>query len=271
MNKIIYLIFLCLLSCEKFENNFHKDTHERFIYAYEVKLNVLNIKNKSIPKSTWFPIIELNLISKNYYNIKDCLFYYFSDDKNEIKWVQDTYDCNDPYQEGILYKTDKIELLEIDQNNLIIHFKNNVFKYPMINQLRKTKIKFQTDLYSHGLDETYESGLKIISPYIQDKFKRPLLNEGEICHDIADDCSDSVRFQCHLCPNGWYSEIHGNCTKNLRKRCGTIECGSKGQVACLRGFVVTGLSLDFCFPDSPLGFCAEGLRVICKDKTLYCE
>lgn len=271
MNRLIYILLFLIIACEKKQNSFYDDTSERFLYAHNIKLNALNLKNKFIPKNTWFLVMELNLISKNYFNIKDCLFYYESDEKSEIKWVKDTYDCNDPYQEGIIYHSDKIDLLEVEKNNLVIHFKKYTYKYPMINLLKKSNQKYQTDLYSHGVDETYHAGVKIISPFLQEKFKRPLLNEGEICHDVADDCSDSVRNQCHLCPEGWYSEIHGNCSKKLRKRCGTLDCGGKGQIACLRGFVVTGLSLDFCFPDSPLGYCAEGLRVVCKEKTLYCE
>ena len=92
----------------------------------------------------------------------------------------------------------------------------------------------------------------------------PNLPDGEICHQVNEKCEDLIANRCHLCAGAW-SEVTGDgCIRENTKICGNLECGNKGQVACVRGSLWAGKE-EVCEDNSPSGFCAEGLSILCLD------
>lgn len=97
------------------------------------------------------------------------------------------------------------------------------------------------------------------------------LKENDICFDVNDDCEESVKYQCQLCPNGIQNIIASSCPTKLRKICSKERCGQSGGYACMRGYAATGYTGDYCINDSPIAFCEGDSRVICVDGILKCR
>lgn len=111
--------------------------------------------------------------------------------------------------------------------------------------------------------------LQISTPAEEGKRERRFLKEGEFCFKVANDCSVSAD-QCDLCEGGSYYVKNNSCLSAYSKVCGQDKCGLKGEPACIRGQVSTGVK-DYCIQDSPVGFCSGNARVACVNGLLICE
>lgn len=95
------------------------------------------------------------------------------------------------------------------------------------------------------------------------------LPDGELCQKTYDDCRETLD-RCDLCENGSYFIKDSACATGYSKICGQDRCGEKGMPACITGHLASGVE-DYCHPNSPMGFCREGLAVGCSNGRLICE
>jgi hypothetical protein len=153
---------------------------------------------------------------------------------------------------GIILKDDILKL-RIDEDNI---------EYKLFN-ISKPRIE-------KVLNPSSEVSIQFASP-VQTKTIVSYLKNGTICKKVEDDCSVSLD-ECNSCTGASYFLINSKCSHGYSRVCGIDHCGSRNEPACIRGVETSGIDMDFyCVNDSPVGFCNEGLRVICLNGTLYCE
>lgn len=93
------------------------------------------------------------------------------------------------------------------------------------------------------------------------------------CHDVDDNCNETVEFKCDRCRHGWFEVISSKCEKIFTKYCGPNNCGEKGEPACIRGRNFGNLSYPAgCFFGGPTGYCKKGLESKCSaDNVMICQ
>lgn len=97
-----------------------------------------------------------------------------------------------------------------------------------------------------------------------------LKKDGDICHQVKDDCQSIGANECQQCSSGWY-EIPNGCSSGP-KYCGILSCGRKNQAACRRGMRYQRQRKKFdCRLDSSFAYCASGLKVHCEGSQAYCR
>lgn len=125
------------------------------------------------------------------------------------------------------------------------------------------------ELLNSSALETQVPGVRISFTPKSENSKKLEINE--ICFDVDDNCNVTVNKDCSLCPNGAYDVIASGCGQYYRSYCGDRDCGAKGEPACVRGRSASNFKLNYCIPDSPIGFCEKPNRVFCENGELICN
>ncbi len=229
---------------------------KRWQSAFEVNKLYEGSFDSSIkePVDTLQPIIEILYYGRNFHPVKDCLFFSVPK-KNE---------------QGIL----KITQTKINNNcmNSILEkweFKQDgIFNFGI--SLSKEKIILNIDQKSIQLNTPFNNKDSKLA-WKEVIGRQYSVNDDEFCFKVDNKCSIEIKNRCDFCLNGHYSLISSSCSKLYNKKCGKIECGTKGNYACIRGFKTVGRIKDYCINDSPVGFCRDGSRVLCINKELVCR
>ena len=257
--QLILSIFILLGSVNSYAKPAIDDLQVRWRTVLGININPHIKKETPIikPKNTWTKVLELNLLNENFEVYKDCVLYKVPETKGtgilKIFFNKTAKTC-----ESQAFEPGDIEVKGIfnfgfnsykDKLSFIIDDKTYLFKFPNLNSENKDLLL----------------GKKIKDVSIQK------LKEGDICRDFTDSCQPIQKANCSLCPAGSVDAIYTDCPGMYRKYCAPNSCGGKGEYACARGMVSTKYSGDFCIPDSPVGFCRKGLRVICRNSELICN
>lgn len=234
-------------------SSFESVTLKRWMAAVEIQ-QIEGVKEgRSIkePKNTALSVLDIILLREGKSLSKDCLFYHTpSSDKAGRLYVVSLKNVNNSCRDHILDRP-------LVQKNEIFNFGIKLEKKLTLLIDEKT-IEYNTNI---GEDTVFSilagvGGLK--------------LKEGDICFDVNDQCQISQPDYCKFCPESTQRVITGNCPGIYRKYCKKKICGERNLPACIRGIKSTGYKTDICINDSPVGFCKNGLRVICKDNELIC-
>lgn len=257
--QLILSIFFLLLSICSYGKASINDLQIRWRSVTGIELNPLIKKETPIikPKNTWTNVLELNLLNEKFEIYKDCVLYKVPESKGtgilKIFFNKTGKTCQSQAFEPGDVEVKGIFNFGLNLNNkrlsFIIDDKTYHFQFPNLN------------LENKGL----LLGKKIKNVSNQE------INEGDICLDFTDSCEPTQKFNCSLCPTGTVDAVYTECPGTFRKYCSPNSCGGKGEYACARGIVSTKYTGDLCIPDSPIGFCRKGLRVICQNGELICK
>lgn len=280
----LILLLFTLLSCQNkgVESDFFYETNRRWIAAKEIGWISEHFEEDTPiikPKGTWQAIMKVNFLDQNFNEVSDCLFYKVPSDDNEgiLKVVpnRSNMPCKEIIGEEEYTSIDGIinfgyeTSLDINSKiNLILKIDTHRLKY---NFLNISDQKQQTELLSSSVLKSKHTGI-LISSDVNYKVRHQKHSDGKICFDVNSECSVTVKNSCHRCKYGHYKTISSACKSQYRKICGQTQCGTKGNPACLRGYLLSGIeSRNYCINDSPVGICQKGLHVICENGTLICE
>jgi hypothetical protein len=262
---VFKIIFLFIISF----NLLGAELEQRLLstFSYKVLLDKeLSSDELNLPPGTHHALISFKVYDENFNALSYCLNIKAKEkvEPGELYLVKSNESC-----EKTLLNSDKV--WRSSYYNFEARFRNNNFylqvdekkylvKLVNIKSLKKEKFSSHIAQNQYGAVEIGIGTQGSSLPQIQD---------GEICRQVNDDCK-IVFDKCDLCTGGSYYFKNNKCTKFYSKVCGINTCGVRGEVACLRGSISTGLS-DYCIQDSPLGFCHDGSRVACVNNTLICE
>ena len=223
------------------------------------------------PKGARVVIGELDLLTKDFRSITDCLVYVVPSKSKPGKLLviqkNSKLDCDDRKFAKPHFEFEEIYNLKIEEKQqsmrvFIDRFQVNFNFFNIINsQISNDKVEFQTKI--PGVFISFLDAPAAKSP----------LSEFSVCSDVPDDtCQEATNNLCHLCPSGnTYKVVASNCKKSLRTYCGYKECGLPNTPACIRGRAATGYSGPFCITDSPMAFCKKPSRVVCLNNELFCR
>ncbi|MBA2405031.1 MAG: hypothetical protein H0V66_09695 [Bdellovibrionales bacterium] len=238
-------------------------------------------KNNEIiikPQNSWQTLFAVNYHDSNLKTFKDCIFYRVPGEEQgilKIKTIQAEQNCEEfLYQPGNQeWKNLKALQYSVERNMVSISLTNTKFQIekwdvPLLNIFQHPKPK---SLMSSA--EYRAPKILHLTPYKGVLQVRPVkttpLSNKKLCHDIADDCSERSASSCTQCAEGWY-EITNGC-KQGPKYCGSINCGTKNQPACRRGFKYQRTKSEFrCLEDASFAYCAKGLIIQCQGNSPYC-
>jgi hypothetical protein len=222
---------------------------------------------------------ELKLPPKTYHHLVS--FYAYTQDFKEKIYCLNIF-TKDKLEPGLLYLTETDENCErslmsekklwesvyynyeinFNSNKLYLKIDKTEFDISLINNKKMFHQKFS----SHTAKNSFGSVMLGLGKVGKERVK---IKDGEICRQVNNDCSISLD-QCDQCQGGSYYFKNSQCQKIYSKACGINPCGKRGEVACLRGYLASGIK-DYCIQDSPVGFCFDGSRVACVNETLICE
>lgn len=278
----ILLVLLALLPAMASEVHFFDNLSYRWMGASRFELINKNItygESISKPQGTWQTLGAVYVKNSNFSEHKDCLFYYVPLEEKpgvlKIKFLRKNQRCEDfLHQEGSLLLEGIYNLgLEVrEEYNSDFHLRIRIdekkydYKFPNFS-----KRDLGSDKLSNGVMKSQFHGIEVgvpVNTIVEDEVQ---LKDGEICFDVNDACEVTMSFRCDQCENSSYPVIASACSQKFRQVCGVNNCGTKDTPACIRGYVSTGYKLDYCINDSPIGFCAEGLRVTCFNNQLFCK
>ncbi len=267
------LSFICflLVSCQEVKKDFfYAKTNKRWFAAYKVEKineNYESLSDIQEPKGTIQPLLRIHYYQSDFKGISDCLFYRVStlnDGAVSIVENPQNLDCNELFLKKPYAVKSSIHNfgIKLEGQSLMLRMDEENIQYDLLNIPKPT---IRTVLKSSS-DISIEFAAPILT-----KAKTVLLKEGDICKKVEDDCS--VTFdRCSSCEGASYFLVNSKCSQGYSRICGIDRCGEKNEVACIRGVETSGMDMGFyCVNDSPVGFCQEGLRVICLNGTLYCE
>ncbi|MCO4752958.1 MAG: hypothetical protein KC478_00680 [Bacteriovoracaceae bacterium] len=257
LQLIITLIFIS--SCRDVDQKSSSYLHDKFLSVYEViELNerLVNANELKLAPGAWHSAMRLKARVNNFKTIDYCLLVKtpYEVEPGELKFVQAASDtkCSEYFFSPA-----------IAQALSFYNLKINYADYALSLRLDKKSYDYKfKNIQSKALE------ISLGSLEYQGTPDR-VLADGVICKKVEDDCSVSLD-QCNLCENGHYYVKNGHCSSSYSKVCGIDNCGAKGEPACIRGEVATGVK-DYCIQDSPVGFCSGSARVACVNKLLICE
>jgi hypothetical protein len=94
--------------------------------------------------------------------------------------------------------------------------------------------------------------------------------DGEVCHEVRDNCEVVAASTCSDCQHGWY-EVPNGCPVGP-KFCGAQSCGGKNQPACRRGMKWQRQKKIFdCRQDQSFAYCSSGFNLQCEGAHAYCR
>lgn len=226
----------------------------------------------SKPKGVRVVIGEIDLLTKDWREITDCIIYEIPKKGTPGKLFVIQKKSKISCEERKFAKA-HLEISEI--YNLAIQENSQSLKF----LIDKYQIEFDFfNIVDHS-EDSESSSFKTKVPgtfvsFVESTAAQKRLSDFDVCSDVptSDNCSENPKGFCHLCPNGnTYKVVASNCRKSLRTYCGYKECGSKGQPACVRGRAATGYKGPFCITDSPMAYCQKPARVVCLNNELFCR
>jgi len=113
--------------------------------------------------------------------------------------------------------------------------------------------------YSSAYTKTIMGGARVYRNNLKINSSDKIAN-GQLCHQLSDDCQELIKFSCDRCAVSWYEIISSNCKESYSKICGIDHCGTLDNPACPRGFFNT-LTPS---PNSKIdaSFCLNGLSPV---------
>lgn len=236
---------------------FYSTLNKYFYSAVEIEWNQ-KLKQKKLiktPEGVELVIAKIKSLDQNLSFKYSCLFYRVPQNKKlgilKFKPIK-----NDDCEKNLLEKS-FVEVADIYN----FTFELNEKTFDLYIDTKELKLK-------HAIEKFKKEG--IVGSLLQSQKENTILKDGDICFDIGNSCEVLQKNECYLCPNGSYSVIASSCETASRKYCGIKDCGIKGSPACIRGFKATNLKVDYCFNDSPVGYCIDDSRVSCLNSELVC-
>lgn len=248
------LLILILGSLNAFADDFEDRLIHRWKSLVSVKANPKLTPKKPIdkPVGTSLLVMEVSLNAQNFRPLKDCVFY-------QVPKAEQT---------GTLYTVQTS--VENDCEDFLLDFsglkKEGIFNFAF--EVKKKAFRFYLD--DKTLTFSFPKKKTVLVSTLKDESQYKLKNE-QICYRVDDNCSVTQSNQCHLCPKSFLNIVDSNCPSDYSKICVDHGCGDLNQPACIRGRAASGFKLNYCLPDSPIGFCRPGLRVICEAERLVCK
>lgn len=237
--------------------------------TYHIEVLNSSLVGKSIeglPPGTLHNVITFKTYSGGFFTKEYCLNIQAVKDNEpgELFIVEKESDCEASLMNGkkIFQLAFYNFQLELKEKFVLIKADKERLQIPLINKKYLENKKFT----SHIASNSY--GSFEISTGLGGK-KREWLSAGSICYQTDDECN-VIKDNCQKCPYGTYYIKNNACAKSMTKVCGIDQCGTQNNYACIRGPLASEIK-EYCLPDSPYGFCHEGLRVSCVNKVLICE
>lgn len=232
--------------------------------------------NQSIvrPPGVWIPLAKIIKDSKDAF----CLIYKTpKKDLGELRLVSISVieTCRKKYEREPIATIKVVEKLnlffsttDISNNSAfvlkLIFFHNNKehnFKFPIYNYTLSHQKNFER--YSDAIKVSKSSGMKLYFSETND------LNEVVICHKVDQNCNNIKKNICHKCQNGFTEVVSFYCPQGGMKLCGQIDCGVKGNPACIRGSNYNNSSRGIiCSSESTAGFCIDGSNIFCNEENI---
>lgn len=280
----IFILMTLLFSCKEksVDLNFYKETNRRWLAATGISWSSPYYKQDTKilkPKGTWQAILEVSFIDKDFNQARDCVLYRVpsNEKEGELKIIpnRDARPCkelvgDDEYisLQGIINFGFEFNHSTESKENLTLKIDTHRLKYNFLNLDLK---KYDESILSSSAKVTKFKGALITSD-ISYSLEKEYHKDGKVCFDVNDECKIIIEDSCDLCETSSFKTVSSACPTKYRRVCGRDICGTKGQAACLRGYLASGLDpSSYCINDSPVGICQKGLRVICENGTLICE
>ncbi|MAZ49990.1 MAG: hypothetical protein CME65_15615 [Halobacteriovoraceae bacterium] len=246
------LLFISVGSAQALE--FEETLIHRWKSLVSVKLNP-RIKQGSPleePVGTSLKVFEVKLNAKNFRPLKDCVFYQVpSSDQTGTLYLH----------QAKMQESCEDYLLDFEQLK-----KEGLYNFAFELTSKKLKLFLDSKVVSFSLPKDPMVLVSTLSDESQYKLKN-----RDICYQVDDQCEVLKKNDCDFCPKSVLNIIDSNCKTDFSKICADFGCGGMNQPACIRGWSATSFKLDYCIPDSPIGFCKPGLRVFCESARLICK
>lgn len=237
--------------------------------SFEVRVinpSLINKDIENLPPDTTHNVIEFKTYSGSFFSKTICFSIQMAkvNEPHQLTFYESLDACESVIQaKKILFKDSFYNMnIQYEELSMKIKYDKKLINIPFYNFKAHEEKLFA----SHKSKNKY--GSFEISVGLGGK-KTDLIKEGDICYQLDEDCNVSVD-NCEKCPVGTYYIKNSKCSRALTKVCGIDRCGEKGQAACVRGKIASGIE-DYCIQDSPYGFCANDLRVACVNNKLICE
>jgi len=269
-----HLLILCtviLVSCNEVKKDyFFPKTNKRWFAAHKIEKindNYEDLSDIDKPRGTIQPLLKIHYYQSDFKSVSDCLFYRVATLNDGVISVVENpknLDCKELFLTLPYAKQVEIQNFGITINGdvLKLNIDKKSFEYKLFN-IPKPRIE-------KVLNSSNEVSILFASP-VQTKVVPNFLNNGSLCKVVEDDCSVTLN-ECSRCRGASYFIINSKCYKGFSRVCGIDHCGQKNKPACIRGVQTSEMDMSFyCVNDSPVGFCNEGLRVVCINGTLECE
>lgn len=252
----IFLFFTSCLEQGGRQTPFFEDELYATFEVGELNPHIVGEDSLELAPGTWHPAMRLAAYANDFERIDYCLLVKapFELEPGKIKFVRAASleeECSEFLFEKPVSKVKEFYNISIDYD------------------LDKLSIKLDQEEYEYSFFNLREGVVDISLQGGDSSPGRALLQDGEVCLKVENDCSRSKDL-CGRCEGGSYYVKNSSCTTAYSKVCGRDNCGEKGEPACIRGHISTGV-MDYCIQDSPVGFCSEGSRVGCVNGSLVCE
>lgn len=244
-----------------------RDRHE--FYAD----NVVIVK----PKDSWQTLFSVVYTDIELQQMKDCVFYRVPGVEAGMLKIR-TISASDSCDKHILQPGDKewgdVRSLQFSSSSdkLLLSMSFPDYRSEKWNVLVQNQFKKPIPKMLSSSVDAKSSRIILLAPKkdLTRKIEATSLKNGQICHNINEDCEEVRPSTCHQCSEGWY-EVPNGCLRGP-KYCGRQACGKKNQPACRRGMVWQKKDEAFeCRMDSSFAYCAKGLQVHCAGKLAYCR
>jgi hypothetical protein len=226
------------------------------------------------PKGSWEHLFSIRFPSRNLRNLKDCVYYRVPGiEKAElrIRTFPDATKCDlkAPALKEIVVTDLKSMIFSANDSEAKLHlrFSKNKSETWTIETPAKQAESGPKLLQSSS---DYKSASVLLLSKTLDDSPAQLLKDGEACFKVSELCAPMGESLCQHCANGWY-EIPTGC-KTGPKFCGTVDCGTRNQPACLRGKKYQRRDAEYeCRRDSSFAYCQKGLTLQCEGNMAYCR
>lgn len=227
-------------------------------------------KELKTPVDTKENIFEIIFLDHQFKLHKDCLFYEYAKKKGKST----LYISKSSVQKNCQnFHTTKNILIKKNIFNFGYGLKDNVLTLIIDDKnidLKLLNLEKGDDyrLNSNSAADYAEKGV-LLSSFESTEGEE--LKNGDTCFNINDNCKVTYHNICNFCPRGVREVKANNCHYQYKKICSDQACGGQGQFACLKGQKLFKELKDYCFTDSPFGFCYKPYRVFCEQGVLRCR
>lgn len=238
--------------------------------GFRIKLAPNTSLNEPIekPSGVHIKLFEIYYYQRDFSPAKQCVTYQIPQKKSPGKLFVHDLKLHDDCRKFLLQPS-PISISNI--YNLAIQIKEQVLT------LKIDKKNYDFNLYNKPLDSHYHlgessflknklAGLKV--SFVDQKLKP--YPEQTVCRHFNDLCELEFDY-CDSCQKPVLDFIGQKCAMKFDAFCSDLPCGGKDQRACIRGDKVVGPLDQYCFADSPRGYCKKPLRVFCDNGILVCK